>query len=217
VLVVKLVFGGTGALVSALLLVALLAGWIWLATLFVRAGPVGSWPSYFYSAAFQPLDMRSSRCTPAPLARPSGLPSALRCSSSRSPWVSTAIWTSARGATTRRISKHVRSPNQADAAPGSDPGRAVPRQAAALGDATAMPAQYVRQVEVKRPTRAADEPDRRRRLKERLRAEYIAGAEAEWRRRTGRPMTREEVKRVLRRYPETLASTGGVPTVRRCT
>jgi hypothetical protein len=41
VLVVKLVFGGTGALVSALLLVALLAGWIWLATLFVRAGPSG--------------------------------------------------------------------------------------------------------------------------------------------------------------------------------
>jgi hypothetical protein len=29
----------------------------------------------------------------------------------------------------------------------------------------------------------------------------IAGAEAEWRKRTGRAMTVEEVKRVLRRYP----------------
>lgn len=31
--------------------------------------------------------------------------------------------------------------------------------------------------------------------------EYIAGAEEEWRRRTGRPMTAEELERVLRRYP----------------
>ena len=43
--------------------------------------------------------------------------------------------------------------------------------------------------------------DRRRRLNERLRAEYIAGAEEEWRKRTGRPMTAEELERVLRRYP----------------
>lgn len=42
---------------------------------------------------------------------------------------------------------------------------------------------------------------RRRRLRERLRAEYIAGAEEEWRTRTGRPMTAEELDRVLRRYP----------------
>ena len=42
---------------------------------------------------------------------------------------------------------------------------------------------------------------RRRRLNERLRAEYIAGAEEEWRMRTGRPMTAEELERVLRRYP----------------
>ena len=41
----------------------------------------------------------------------------------------------------------------------------------------------------------------RRRLNERLRAEWIAGAEEEWRKRTGRPMTAEELERVLRRYP----------------
>jgi hypothetical protein len=40
----------------------------------------------------------------------------------------------------------------------------------------------------------------RRRLNERLRAEWIAGAEGEWRKRTGRPMTAEELERVLRRY-----------------
>jgi hypothetical protein len=43
--------------------------------------------------------------------------------------------------------------------------------------------------------------ERRQRLRERLRAEYIAGAEEETRRRTGRPMTAEELERVLRRYP----------------
>jgi hypothetical protein len=43
----------------------------------------------------------------------------------------------------------------------------------------------------------------RRRLDERLRAEYIAHAEEEWRKRTGRPMTTEELERVLRRYPGT--------------
>src|SRR5690349_15711916 len=44
VLVVQSVFGGTGALGIALaggLSVAILAGWFWLATLFVRAGPSG--------------------------------------------------------------------------------------------------------------------------------------------------------------------------------
>ncbi len=43
-------------------------------------------------------------------------------------------------------------------------------------------------------------PDSRR-LSERLRAEFIAGAEQEWRKRTGRPMTHDELERVLRRYP----------------
>jgi hypothetical protein len=43
--------------------------------------------------------------------------------------------------------------------------------------------------------------ERRRRLNERLRTEDIAGAEAEWRRRTGRPLTAEELERVLRCYP----------------
>ena len=46
-----------------------------------------------------------------------------------------------------------------------------------------------------------DPVERRRRLNERLRAEYIAGAEMEWRKRTGRLMTREELERVLRRFP----------------
>jgi hypothetical protein len=41
----------------------------------------------------------------------------------------------------------------------------------------------------------------RQRLNERLRAEFIAGAEMEWRKRSGRPMTAEELQRVLRRYP----------------
>jgi hypothetical protein len=45
--------------------------------------------------------------------------------------------------------------------------------------------------------------DGRRRLNERLRAEYLAGAEEEWRKRTGRPMTAEELERVLGRYPGT--------------
>ena len=41
----------------------------------------------------------------------------------------------------------------------------------------------------------------RRRLRERLRAEWIAGAEDEWRRRTGRTMTSAELERLLRRFP----------------
>ena len=41
------------------------------------------------------------------------------------------------------------------------------------------------------PQARTTEPKRRQRLRERLRAEYIAGAEEEWRRRTGRPMTAE--------------------------
>ena len=50
-----------------------------------------------------------------------------------------------------------------------------------------------------RPVKA--ERNRRQRFKERARTEYIAGAEEDWRRRTGRPMTAEELERVLRRYP----------------
>jgi hypothetical protein len=42
---------------------------------------------------------------------------------------------------------------------------------------------------------------RRQRLNEHLRAEWLAVAEEEWRRRTGRQMTVEELERVLRRYP----------------
>jgi hypothetical protein len=42
---------------------------------------------------------------------------------------------------------------------------------------------------------------RRQRLRAALRLEWIAGAEQEWRRRNGRPMTVEELQRVLRRYP----------------
>jgi hypothetical protein len=43
--------------------------------------------------------------------------------------------------------------------------------------------------------------NRRQRFKERARADYLAGAEGEWRRRTGRPMTAEELERALRSYP----------------
>ena len=46
-----------------------------------------------------------------------------------------------------------------------------------------------------------DEAQPRHRLNGRLRAEFIAGAEEEWRKRSGRPMTAEELERVLRRYP----------------
>ncbi len=43
--------------------------------------------------------------------------------------------------------------------------------------------------------------DRRQRLRERLRAEFIAGAEEDSRRWLGRGLTAEELERVLRRYP----------------
>ena len=43
--------------------------------------------------------------------------------------------------------------------------------------------------------------DDRRRLNERLRAAFNAGAEEDSRRRMGRGLTREELERVLRRYP----------------
>jgi hypothetical protein len=43
--------------------------------------------------------------------------------------------------------------------------------------------------------------NRRQRARERLRAEYIDAAEAAWRRRRGRPMTADELRRILRKYP----------------
>jgi hypothetical protein len=43
--------------------------------------------------------------------------------------------------------------------------------------------------------------DSRRRLRQRLRAEFIAGAEEDSRRRLGRGLTAEELERVLRHYP----------------
>ncbi|MEP6639089.1 MAG: hypothetical protein ABJC39_07045 [Chloroflexota bacterium] len=42
---------------------------------------------------------------------------------------------------------------------------------------------------------------RPQRLRERLRAEWLAGPEEAWRQVTRRPMTAKELKRVLRRYP----------------
>ena len=39
------------------------------------------------------------------------------------------------------------------------------------------------------------------RLNERLRAAFVAGAEEDSRRRLGRGLTRDELERVLRRYP----------------
>jgi hypothetical protein len=49
--------------------------------------------------------------------------------------------------------------------------------------------------------RSALDVERRPRLDERLRAEWIAGAEEEWRKGTGRAITAEELKQLLRRYP----------------
>jgi len=54
---------------------------------------------------------------------------------------------------------------------------------------------------VKAQLSSDDAQQRHRRLNERLRAEFIAGAEAEWRKRTGRAMTSEELERVLQQYP----------------
>ena len=41
----------------------------------------------------------------------------------------------------------------------------------------------------------------REQLRIRLRIEWLAGVEEEHRRRTGRPMTADELERVLRHYP----------------
>ena len=49
--------------------------------------------------------------------------------------------------------------------------------------------------------RVTTERNRRQRFKERARAEYLAGAEDDCRRRTGRPLTAEELEWAIRRYP----------------
>ena len=56
-------------------------------------------------------------------------------------------------------------------------------------------------MKVKRPERAIDPADWQRHLNRRLRAESMAGAEEEWHKRMGRPMTADKQERVLRRYP----------------
>jgi hypothetical protein len=59
---------------------------------------------------------------------------------------------------------------------------------------------------VTRPEPGITDEFRRRRLNERLRASFIAGAEEESRRRLGRGLTREELDRVLQRYPGDIES-----------
>ena len=56
-------------------------------------------------------------------------------------------------------------------------------------------------MKVKRPERPIDPADWQRHMNHRPRAEFITGAEEEWRKRTGRPMTAEELERIPRRYP----------------
>jgi hypothetical protein len=56
-------------------------------------------------------------------------------------------------------------------------------------------------MKVKRPERPIDAADWQRQMNLRLRAEFITGAEEEWRKRIGRPMTASKLERVLRRYP----------------
>ena len=56
-------------------------------------------------------------------------------------------------------------------------------------------------MKVKRLERPIDPANWHLQMNRRLRAGFIAGAEEEWRKRTGRPTTAEELERVLRRYP----------------
>jgi hypothetical protein len=51
------------------------------------------------------------------------------------------------------------------------------------------------------PERPIDRADWQQQMNRRLRAEFMAGAEEEHRRRSGPPMTAEELERVLRQYP----------------
>jgi hypothetical protein len=55
-------------------------------------------------------------------------------------------------------------------------------------------------MKVKHTERPIDPAEWQRQMNRRLRAEFIAGAEEEWREPRGRPMTAEELERVLRRY-----------------
>jgi hypothetical protein len=63
------------------------------------------------------------------------------------------------------------------------------------------PAGYVDGLGIRATAHAGSLRRATRHLEERLRAEIIAGLEAEWRKQTGRPMTAEALDRVLRRYP----------------
>jgi hypothetical protein len=54
-------------------------------------------------------------------------------------------------------------------------------------------------MKVKRPERPIDAADWQRHMNLRLRAEFIAGAEEDSRRRLGRGLTKEELERVLPR------------------
>jgi hypothetical protein len=56
-------------------------------------------------------------------------------------------------------------------------------------------------MKVKRPERPIDPGEWQRHMNHRLRAEFITGAEEECRKRTGRPMTADELARALRGYP----------------
>jgi hypothetical protein len=64
-------------------------------------------------------------------------------------------------------------------------------------------------MKVKCPERPIDPADWQRHMNVRLRAEFIAGAEEEWRKRNGRPMTAEELGRAPRRYPGDLYDSRG--------
>ena len=63
----------------------------------------------------------------------------------------------------------------------------------------------------RRLTARSEDVTDRRRLDQRLRAEWIAGAEEEWRKRIGRPMTADELERVLRLVPG--GRVGGSPII----
>ena len=55
---------------------------------------------------------------------------------------------------------------------------------------------------MKRPERPIDPADWQRKMNARLRLDFIAGAEEDSRKRLGRGLTKDELDRVLRRYPE---------------
>ena len=61
-------------------------------------------------------------------------------------------------------------------------------------------------MKVRRPERPIDPADWQRQMNLRLRAEFIAGAEEDSRKRLGRGLTAEELERVLRWYPGDVSS-----------